>query len=606
MDTLDIVNLIESNPITKLSNDYNVKLLAKIKENFTGFEQQLFLSSFYCYLNYHPTNDFVIELDNVWKWLDYSSKQKALRILEKYFILNTDYIKLNLLNQIDKQDTKSHGGHNKENYMLNINSFKRFCLKSGTKKADEIHNYYINLEEILQHTIQEETQDLREQLLKNKINNEQEKQKAIEETIIKQFPVNTECVYFGKVDDTNESNELLLKFGHTNNLYNRVLDHRKNYKNFILLDAFKVQNKVEIENSIKYHTQIKKQIRTIKINGKNKTEIIAYNNENFTIDKLTKYIKEIIQEKMYNIDNFNSLLQQNADLLKENEEIKNQLILQNETITKQTLEIFELREKLNKQKELLENIEKENQSVYQTPLLPEDEQTNKFNEFINTMCIIRPDVEESCVNMEGQYRIWSKIKPKKEVFHALKNYLDTRFKPSRLTIQNKEQIVYGYIGVKLKPIEYKKKLIDSDVETFLFQVCKFSPSGKILNSILVEEYQRWKKSVNKECYDKDIKDIKEYLNSCEYALKSTVWTEHGSNEGYYGLLLKRDEHKHKITSSTGKKVAKIETSTEQIIGKWETIAKAAEAENISAAKMSRSIKNNIVFNNNYYYKIINT
>ena len=48
MTTLDIVNLIEANPITKLSSDYNVKLLVKIKENFTDMEQQLILSSFYC------------------------------------------------------------------------------------------------------------------------------------------------------------------------------------------------------------------------------------------------------------------------------------------------------------------------------------------------------------------------------------------------------------------------------------------------------------------------------------------------------------------------------------------------------------------------------
>ena len=44
------------------NNDYNIykkeikltdihnKLLIKIKENFTGFEQQLFVSSFYCYI----------------------------------------------------------------------------------------------------------------------------------------------------------------------------------------------------------------------------------------------------------------------------------------------------------------------------------------------------------------------------------------------------------------------------------------------------------------------------------------------------------------------------------------------------------------------------
>ena len=52
MDKLDIVELIEKNPITKLSSDYNIKLLCKIKDNFTDMEQQLFLSSFYCYLNY--------------------------------------------------------------------------------------------------------------------------------------------------------------------------------------------------------------------------------------------------------------------------------------------------------------------------------------------------------------------------------------------------------------------------------------------------------------------------------------------------------------------------------------------------------------------------
>ena len=74
---LNIVELIESNPITKLSQDYNAKMLVKIKANFTDFEQQLFLSSFYCYLNYHPTNDFVIDLDDVWKWLGFSQKVRA-------------------------------------------------------------------------------------------------------------------------------------------------------------------------------------------------------------------------------------------------------------------------------------------------------------------------------------------------------------------------------------------------------------------------------------------------------------------------------------------------------------------------------------------------
>jgi len=91
MEQLNIVELIESNPITKLSKDYNVKLLIKIKDNFTEFEQQLFLSSFYCYLNYHPTNDFIIDLDDVWKWLGFGQKVNAKRVLERHFVINKDY-----------------------------------------------------------------------------------------------------------------------------------------------------------------------------------------------------------------------------------------------------------------------------------------------------------------------------------------------------------------------------------------------------------------------------------------------------------------------------------------------------------------------------------
>ena len=89
--SVDIVNLIESNPITKFSGDYQNKLVEKVKNHFTNYEQQLFLSSFYCYLKYDTKNDFVIDLDNVWKWLDFSQKIKAKQMLEKNFTINKDY-----------------------------------------------------------------------------------------------------------------------------------------------------------------------------------------------------------------------------------------------------------------------------------------------------------------------------------------------------------------------------------------------------------------------------------------------------------------------------------------------------------------------------------
>jgi hypothetical protein len=51
MTSLNIVELIEKNPITRLSSNYNGKLLTKIKECFTDEEQKMFVASFYCYLH---------------------------------------------------------------------------------------------------------------------------------------------------------------------------------------------------------------------------------------------------------------------------------------------------------------------------------------------------------------------------------------------------------------------------------------------------------------------------------------------------------------------------------------------------------------------------
>jgi hypothetical protein len=77
-------------------------LIEKVKNSFSNYEQQLFVSSFYCYLNYNSKTDFVIDLDNVWKWLGFSQKFNAKVVLEKNFIVNKDYNFLLLLQQEQK------------------------------------------------------------------------------------------------------------------------------------------------------------------------------------------------------------------------------------------------------------------------------------------------------------------------------------------------------------------------------------------------------------------------------------------------------------------------------------------------------------------------
>ena len=91
-------------------------------------------------VNYNANKDFVIDLDNIWQWLGFQQKNNAKQLLERKFIKDIDYKCLILNNQEQKV---GRGGHNKETILLTIKAFKQFCLKSGTKKANEIHDYYI-------------------------------------------------------------------------------------------------------------------------------------------------------------------------------------------------------------------------------------------------------------------------------------------------------------------------------------------------------------------------------------------------------------------------------------------------------------------------------
>jgi phage anti-repressor protein len=313
MEPFNIVDLIENNPITKLSTTYQNKLLTKIKAKFTETEQQLFVVSFYGFLKYDPTNDFVIDLDDVWKWLEFSQKQKAKMLLENHFVKDKDY-KISTT-----PDTKTHarGGHNKEIFMLNIATFKRFCLKAGTKKANEIHEYYIKLEETLQEVSHEETSELKTQLEQKTVlleKSEKTAENIREKTLLEHFGRNTQCVYYGIIDDVSDTNEKLIKFGNSNNLAGRVSQHKGTYSNFRLLNAFKVDNKLQVENEMKEHPLFAERQRTITIKSKNYIELLSMNGLTFTI--LDKTIRDIILSSECNPENFKKLMDENKRLKK--------------------------------------------------------------------------------------------------------------------------------------------------------------------------------------------------------------------------------------------------------------------------------------------------
>ena len=619
MTSFNIVDLITKNPITKLTETHNNNLLNKVKTTFNETEQQLFIASFYSYLNYHKTDDYIVDLDNIWKWLGFNKKYNATTCLEKYFKLDNDYKKTAPDASGALLKEKKNGGQNIQKYYLNVKTFKSFCLKAGTKKADEIHEYYIKLEELIQEVLEEEASEMKNKLLikENELNEKenlisqkdniiknanQDKYKTIEKTLVSQFPVNNECIYFGTIDNTNIKGEKLIKFGHSNNLPLRVQDHHKTYDNFILRDAFKVHNRQEIENAIKAHPKIKSHIRSIEVNGYNKHEILAYDATYFTISRLSKIIKDIIVEKTYNIENFNKLIEENNNykteverLANENEQLKienNEYREKNENLTLSLKTITENYE-INQSNNISENIFNIDPSL-----------KSKFDKFISECCILHNDLEVDSTTIAAQFRIYNRTKPTKVLFENFNKYMRTRFLACRIKNQTSNQVCHGFKGIALREIHYKKLYSSNEVENFLFENCVFSPNYRAATNKIVEEFINYKKNNNLLINNNEDKDMKNYLKNCAYIVGGPIRLHNidATFEGYYGIVLKNDLNNIEriLSSSSGKSVQKIDAKTKEVLNTWSSIAKAASSEEFSSAKMSRAIKNNTLVNNAFY------
>lgn len=355
---LNIVELIETNPVTKLSNTYNVKLLEKIKVSFTENEQQLFITSFYCYLNYDKEKDFVVDMDNVWKWLGFSTKQHCKSVLERHFKINIDYTEGLLTRSRKRSDEElihEKGGQNKQKIMLTIKCFKSLCLKAQTAKASEIHEYYIKLEELLHTIIEEEatefktkleqksleltqkTEQLEQKSLELKLVPEQEKHKLI----MKQFGfINGSLIYILRVKQL-ESNNYIIKIGESRKgVRNRYNEFRVKYgQHVIFLDAFPVNNSAGFEKFLHGHDKIRPH-KVTTFEGHEKENELFMIGDGLQYKTLLDIIDTNLNHYDYSVADFEKLRAENEKLLLENTMLKsNQPTLALDSILKDLVEM---------------------------------------------------------------------------------------------------------------------------------------------------------------------------------------------------------------------------------------------------------------------------
>lgn len=465
--SLDIVELIESNPITRLSGTYQNKLITKIKNNFTDTQQQLFVASFYCFLNYNQRNDFVIDLDNVWKWLGFSTKYNSKRMLEKHFSIGNDY-KCLFLN-LDEQSSRTQGGHNKETILMTIRTFKLFCLKAGTKKAEQIHEYYIKLEETLQEVVQEESDELKLQLEnkdKELVKKDIEKNKIRERTLIENFPNNRQCVYYGLIDNLSDSNEKLVKFGNSNNLKNRVYNHKDTYTNFRLVNAFQVENKLQIENAIKDHPMLSKLQRELTINGKKYIELLSI--EDLSFSELDKIIKTIIAGIDFTPENYQKLMNENKVLkAKLQEKSDNVLIkVENEKLKMENIKLIKKYNTLLRRTKTtpLDDIADDDSDV-------ENVDVDNYEQSIGK---IKDEFKNIRKNSDGKYHIHGKVYdklngPREEVFNEIAFRTTGGLTKEDIVVNkngklvSKRKCIYETNNNKLEQVNSKRRKLSHDV-----------------------------------------------------------------------------------------------------------------------------------------------
>jgi phage anti-repressor protein len=150
-----IVSAFDYSSLVQNSNEttgFKSDLLQELNNEFNTEEQSIFVNSFYSYLNHHPTQDFVIDLDIVYKFIGFTNKGNFKRLLEKNFSEGTDYQIVFLPKE------KNSTGRPKQNIMLNVDTFKGLCMLARTEQAKIIRTYYIKLESIVMKVINKSRQ----------------------------------------------------------------------------------------------------------------------------------------------------------------------------------------------------------------------------------------------------------------------------------------------------------------------------------------------------------------------------------------------------------------------------------------------------------------
>jgi phage anti-repressor protein len=307
--TVDFAQLIRSSECGGLTLDFKSKLVEQIKGEFSEDEQKWFIANFYVYLQYHPTQDYPIKLDNVWDMIGFSTKGNAKRTLENNFTEGDDYLLIRKDKQLFETTKQTNekklggAGMNEETILLNVDTFKNLCMITKTEKSKKIRKYYTKLEGLLNglvnqqreefnkklQLLENENQSKQQELIKTKVESKLHKQQIL----LREFSACLNIVYIILVKRF-EDGKYIIKIGESRmGITGRFNEHRGKYEECLLLDVFQVKRSKDFEKFL-HQKLINYRYNTL-LGHERETELFLVG-DTLTYDSVIKLVNDHISD----------------------------------------------------------------------------------------------------------------------------------------------------------------------------------------------------------------------------------------------------------------------------------------------------------------------
>jgi|LakMenEpi03Aug12_release.lakeMendotaPanAssembly.Ray.scaffolds.fasta_scaffold00515_62 phage anti-repressor protein len=579
-ESINFTELVKNSSLKlSLSNDYETKMITTLNEEFTESQQQWYIANLYIYMNYHPTNDYPINLENVFKMIGFANKGNAMKTIKSNFVKDEDY-KTSLL----PKEKSSWGGSGSEQIMLNVDTFKNLCMLAKTDKGKEIRKYYVKLENIYNKIIKEEIENTQKLLLEKDTqleNKDLEKKREVEMTLKNSFNKRN-LVYLIKIPINDE---IIYKFGHTDDIITRLRAHKNEIcKDVELVYCIESKDRKMLERLlIDYLEQYKFRIKR-SINDKQQTELLKVNDIQIIKNKLIELNKDIENEKLLIIKLKNKII----DLENENIELKRKLLkdeyvneLKNkiENLEKTILD-YKLDDGDDKIKPFIENEDTVEDRIYKKRQVDKIDPTTlnviETYECINSIIVNNPDL-----SYNGIYR---SIK-KNNVYKDFRwNYNGEKINPTNkiLTDGNKiEKVIELDKNKKFVKIYPTKSELCKLLHIGLVKLNRYIEEEKILNEFYY---------VNESSYRSDIPD--EFVNYEIHNSKQIRETNTETNEIIIYQTMKELYEKRGISRCTLRKCIKNNKVCDKY--KWEYVDNNHNKNNSKRVKETNTKTNEII------------